>query len=106
MPPSELPYHLLPDHHVVGLDAVGEQGLDFDECEDPGWASDGRATGGQHCQTAGFLEVTGAQPANGTRDVPADGKIVVSFNRPVVALGAREWACTAARHHPNRYGQG
>lgn len=37
-------------------------------------------------KTVGFLEVTGAQPADGATDVAVDGAITVAFNRPVVPL--------------------
>ncbi len=39
-------------------------------------------------KTAGFLQVTGVQPAPQAVDVPVDTVVVVAFNRPVVAMGA------------------
>ncbi|MCX7670901.1 MAG: Ig-like domain-containing protein, partial [Anaerolineae bacterium] len=39
-------------------------------------------------KTAGFLQVTSVQPADGAAGVPVDATLVVAFNRPVVALGA------------------
>ncbi|MGC8780204.1 MAG: Ig-like domain-containing protein, partial [Anaerolineae bacterium] len=38
-------------------------------------------------KTAGFLQVTDVQPADGTAGVPVDATLTVAFNRPVVALG-------------------
>ena len=38
--------------------------------------------------TAGFLEVSSTQPANGANEVSADSAITVAFNRPVVPLVA------------------
>jgi len=38
----------------------------------------------------GFLEVTGAQPANGTEEILPDTVVTVLFNRPVVPLKAIE----------------
>ncbi len=43
--------------------------------------------------TAGYLEVTSTQPADGAADVGVDNPITVAFNRPVVPLvGVREQA--------------
>ncbi len=40
--------------------------------------------------TVGFLEVTAAQPADGTSEISTDAVVTVLFNRPVVALSAIE----------------
>ncbi|MEJ5199954.1 MAG: Ig-like domain-containing protein, partial [Anaerolineae bacterium] len=38
-------------------------------------------------KTAGFLQVTSVQPADGAAGVPVDATLLIAFNRPVVALG-------------------
>ncbi len=38
--------------------------------------------------TAGYLEITAVQPADGTQDVATDATVTVMFNRPVVPLSA------------------
>jgi hypothetical protein len=40
--------------------------------------------------TVGFLEVTAAQPADGTSEISTDAVVTVLFNRPVVPLSAIE----------------